>query len=317
MRNNVSAYLITCQTNLHVGNGASDQGIIDNLVQRDPVDGMPAIYASSLKGAFREYMRYHSPNGDLETVFGSENPAGRLDEKKNQKTSSIKQLTAGKSGEAGSEKLKKGEIIFHDAILLSIPVRSNKRPYFHATCPMLLRRILEFCDFLVLDSEEKERWAFFRNLKLICEKLVGMDECPYVNEKKDFMIIESFHSFHTMPSINNAMRACIGGLEEEWVIFPDKQFAMLVDNYNLPVIARNYLKNGESKNLFYEQIIPRQSRFVFFISSYSNEIDKISEANKMFDEAVTKGCVQIGANGSIGYGYCQLKNITKETEVKK
>ena len=48
---NAQAYKITCQTNLHAGTGAADQGIIDNLVQRDHVDRIPCIYASSLKGA--------------------------------------------------------------------------------------------------------------------------------------------------------------------------------------------------------------------------------------------------------------------------
>ena len=86
---------------------------------------------------------------------------------------------------------------------------------------------------------------------------------------------------------------------------------MLVDNYSLPVIARNYLNNGESKNLFYEQIVPRQSRFVFFISSYSGDITKISKANGQFDQAIQRGAVQIGANASIGYGYCKLETIAK------
>lgn len=142
MKNCINAYLITCQTNLHVGSGTGDQGVIDNLVQRDPVDDMPAIYASSLKGAFREFMKFYLPQNDLEMIFGSENPVGRSDSK--------------------SQRLKKGEIIFHDAILFSVPVRSNKRPYFHATCPMLLKRIVEFRDLLILDRKEKKSYFFFR-----------------------------------------------------------------------------------------------------------------------------------------------------------
>lgn len=291
MKNCINAYLITCQTNLHVGSGTGDQGVIDNLVQRDPVDDMPAIYASSLKGAFREFMKFYLPQNDLETIFGSENPVGRSDSK--------------------SQRLKKGEIIFHDAILFSVPVRSNKRPYFHATCPMLLKRIVEFRDLLILDREEKKKLFFFQNLEGILAGLKGRNKYPYVGVDIDSLIIESFNRFTKEESkLSEMMKECVAP-EENWVIFSDEEFRMLVDNYSLPVIARNYLNNGESKNLFYEQIVPRQSRFVFFISSYSGDITKISKANGQFDQAIQRGAVQIGANASIGYGYCKLETIAK------
>ena len=73
----------------------------------------------------------------------------------------------------------------------------------------------------------------------------------------------------------------------------------------LPVIARNKLDNGESKNLWYEEVIPSETRFVFFVS-YDDE--KIFEE---FDKTLQEGLVQIGANGSIGYGFCKIENSTK------
>jgi len=50
----INAYLIQCITNLHVGSGDANYGIIDKLVQRDTVYNYPTIHASSLKGALRE-----------------------------------------------------------------------------------------------------------------------------------------------------------------------------------------------------------------------------------------------------------------------
>ena len=50
-----NAYLIQCITNLHVGSGDANYGIIDKLVQRDTVYNYPTIHASSLKGALREH----------------------------------------------------------------------------------------------------------------------------------------------------------------------------------------------------------------------------------------------------------------------
>ncbi|KGN96606.1 CRISPR-associated protein Cmr4 [Porphyromonas sp. COT-108 OH2963] len=75
------------------------------------------------------------------------------------------------------------------------------------------------------------------------------------------------------------------------------------DLEQLPVIARNKLDNGKSENLWYEEVVPAESRFVFFVS-YDNE--KIFAS---FNEIIQKGVIQIGANGSIGYGFCKITNI--------
>ncbi|MBK8110494.1 MAG: hypothetical protein IPK46_09275 [Saprospiraceae bacterium] len=70
----------------------------------------------------------------------------------------------------------------------------------------------------------------------------------------------------------------------------------------MPVIARNYLENGESKNLWYEQVVPRLSRF------WSMTIHPEQES-QFWDMLFGEGLVQLGANGSVGYGYCSFKII--------
>jgi len=72
---------------------------------------------------------------------------------------------------------------------------------------------------------------------------------------------------------------------------------------HLPVIARNKLEDGKSENLWYEEVVPAESRFVFFVS-YDNE-----EIFKEFDEIIQKELIQIGANGSIGYGFCKITKV--------
>ena len=76
----------------------------------------------------------------------------------------------------------------------------------------------------------------------------------------------------------------------------------------LPVIARNQLDNGESKNLWYEEVVPAESRFVFFVS-YDDE-----EIFVKFDKIIQEGVIQIGANGSIGYGFCKITNLKDSSE---
>ena len=56
-----------------------------------------------------------------------------------------------------------------------------------------------------------------------------------------------------------------------------------------------------SKNLWYEQVLPRKSRLAFFILHDDGEI------NSAFDSAITSVPVQIGANASVGYGICVIK----------
>ncbi len=91
-------------------------------------------------------------------------------------------------------------------------------------------------------------------------------------------------------------------------------FCEQVDDYNLPVIARNHITDGVSDNLWYEQILPRGTRLFFGIIC-QNTI----ENNALLDslsEAITSYPVQFGANASIGYGFSKINLITT-TELKK
>jgi len=65
---------------------------------------------------------------------------------------------------------------------------------------------------------------------------------------------------------------------------------------NLPIIARNVLENGESKNLWYEQILPAETVFYAIIREDGEELKN----------ALNGKLVQIGANATIGYGYCMF-----------
>lgn len=76
----------------------------------------------------------------------------------------------------------------------------------------------------------------------------------------------------------------------------NKDFEELCSDDNLPIIARNCLENGESTNLWYEQVLPAQSVLATII--------QINKADDL--EALNGAIVQIGANATIGYGYCKF-----------
>lgn len=85
-------------------------------------------------------------------------------------------------------------------------------------------------------------------------------------------------------------------------VVSDEEFKERCSNDNLPIIARNVLENGESKNLWYEQVVPAETIFYTIIDDKGDR----TLANKIADD---KAIVQIGANATIGYGYCKFTNL--------
>ncbi|KAA6331327.1 hypothetical protein EZS27_020048 [termite gut metagenome] len=265
------AYIITCKTNMHAGAGSASQGVIDNLIQRDHTENFPCIYASSLKGAFREYFE-----GYIEKQKESKEEKGEFQ----QKVNTIFGGTA-----------QKGSYIFHDALLISIPVRSNKENFFHATCPILIKRFIEMLN--LFNFKNKQLKEFYDTLHI--EK----EDNPWIfgYSDTDNLQIEFFSNFEKKE--NFSIEDLFG---KKFIVVSDNDFKLLIEDYNLPIIARNQLENGESKNLFYEQIIPRESKFFCIVNRLNIESD--FEDNLM--EHVKNMPIQIGANASIGYGYCHI-----------
>ena len=70
-------------------------------------------------------------------------------------------------------------------------------------------------------------------------------------------------------------------------------------------MARNCLENGISKNLWYEEIVPHHTTFVFPVVVQNNETDTL----KSFKSAIDGQIVQFGGNASIGYGLCLLTAV--------
>lgn len=81
----------------------------------------------------------------------------------------------------------------------------------------------------------------------------------------------------------------------------DESFRLI----ELPVMARNCLENGISKNLWYEEIVPHDTIFAFTVIARNDD----GELLRAFKEAVDGQVVQFGGNASIGYGLCSLTAI--------
>lgn len=303
MANTAKFYDIRTLTNLHVGSGDTNYGVIDNLVQRDVNTGLPTIHSSSLKGALREFFRI-SEKSRTSPVANEQNLQestmikavfGYIDD------SSDKTEEPDKKDKTKKKKSHAGEWQFLSADLLSRPLRSDKVPYFNATSPGVVKQLVNKFDNLGLTVP-----AGLLKLLSINKPEPGK---PLVFDRSlDGAHIEEVGwkaRHHELDLTQYAWLTAVLG--DRLVLVSDQDFSAL----ELPVIARNHLENGESKNLWYEELVPYDARFGVFImqsSSHTGAFDKALEEH-----------IQIGANASVGYGLCKLTGhqvAVKKSEAK-
>jgi CRISPR-associated protein Cmr4 len=266
-------YEIKLFSNMHVGSGDSNYGIIDKLVQRDPVTGNPIVHASSLKGALREFFMEQKIDGIdkdefINYVFGS--------------------------GPKEKEKLRNGEYRFFSADLFLLPVRSSHQQYYLATNPKIAENLVDKLEFLGIKNDEISDLP--KKLTTLTKEKVS--EKPVLFEGDANTILEDY-SVTKPAAVSPEIVALNESYENKLALFGEN-FKELTDN--LPVIARNQLNNGKSENLWYEEIVPHQSRFITFVSVPTG----VENFFEIFDKELTSSLVQVGANGSIGYGLCQF-----------
>jgi len=271
-------YTIETLTNLHVGAGDINFGVIDNQVQRDAITNLPNINSSSLKGAFREAFRDKEDreSNTQRYIFGQEN---------------------------NSNDTQAGAYHFFEAQLLTRPVRSNIKPYFSATSPEVIKNFLEAIESFNIDFDVELKKTLIELSKLKPQK----DE-PLIFENIKDVILEdetaNFKKFNITPKLQEF-------LGEDIALFEFSTFKEL----DLPVLARNALENGVSQNLWYEEVVPKKTKFFFFIGKPDN-LDKSDERgnlngyNNSFDELL-ENPVQFGANKSIGYGFSRVTKVLK------
>jgi len=281
-----SLFTITAQTNFHPGSGDANYGIIDKLVQRDSLTSLPVIHASSLKGAILQHFDPQQTMTDdyIDEVFGRQ----------------VEKRWKSKRAVDGGQT---GKFVFMQANLLSIPVRSNARAFFRVSGSGILSELRQH----LIDVQYMEESA------VLAKVLAAVAE-----ESKDKAIVleQNLVGKHHLEDVKDAdckiststeglsdLKELLGG--DGIIIVPDKMLRQLADNHHLPVIARNHLENGQSTNLWYEQVLPRQTRFAFTVL----RPDTLSLATDFDSRLTGQGLIQIGANASVGYGYCSISNF--------
>lgn len=265
-----SVWIIQAETNIHVGNeNTSSVGLIDKEIQRNVLTGIPCINASSLKGAMNEYA----------TSKAQLSPAERVAifgvDKKDKKEEIIE--------------TQKGGCLFFDAYLLLLPIQDDKNLYKLVTSKKTLEQYVELLNLMGVDLS-------YTNL---------IDELKRLDSHFD------------------------GKEGEKNSIVGDEQFKEFCSDDELPIVARNCLIG--KGNLWYEQVLPQKSIFgTILIAPSATEVARkerdgedpetkkakykftpvpVPDIDKTITDTFDKKVVQIGANATIGYGYCLFTKI--------
>lgn len=170
---------------------------------------------------------------------------------------------------------------------------------------------------------QKGGYSFFDAQLLLLP--VQADNCLYrlVTSKEQ---IENFLLLLNRLGINYDYTSFLQKLREIDNHFnPDKDvvehgvFEDFCSDDELPIIARNKLDNGLSANLWYEQVLPQKTLFGMVIISSIEELNEDKPegeepkegagTNDILQDCFNSKIVQIGANATIGYGYCRFIKI--------
>jgi CRISPR-associated protein Cmr4 len=266
-------YLLRALSNLHAGAGDADFGIIDKHVQRDALTGLPTIHASSIKGSMRQLFETNAPQGfSVTSVFGSASTG---------------------DGVATAQQLQQGNYIFYPAKLLALPIRSNHQLFFMATTAPLLRELLDDVANMGVELPHQEA----------LESLINLNPSPTLGHPKYLGADVGDIQLEDMTA------SCAGGaMGNLAAMFGDRIALLHVDDFarlaeELPTVARNSLDNGISVNLWYEEIVPRETRFYCPITALQGDSALEDALNNI------NGLVQIGGNATVGMGLSQWQPI--------
>ncbi|MCB0643324.1 MAG: type III-B CRISPR module RAMP protein Cmr4 [Phaeodactylibacter sp.] len=324
MQTHYKLYFIRTLTDLHAGTGRSDFSAIDHKVQRD-WRGYPTIFKSSLKGALREYLTQQQDdqsalvthalggNRSLSSLIQKRLEAMKEESQIKEKDKKVLDQLIQRFQEEVETQTQRGHYSLHDAELLSIPVRSNAQPYFNCTCPRILLDLKERLDFFDIDETirnpligEIDELLTTATNENVANNLLIFNQ-PH--QMENIYLEEYAHKVEDFDKDPKSFPILDRLLRSPFVVTKNEVFSSLVSDSYLPIIPRNQLDNRQSKQLWYEQVLPTETRFYNFVGVPSASDSFLAK----FDSAIHQKVINIGANLSVGYGRCYFENFSTIT----
>lgn len=273
---------------LHMGAGSAI-GLIDNPIQREVHTDWPSMAGSGIKGAVRHALKYQPgwQNGDLTAVFGPE---------------------------PRTSDLHAGAISFTDAQIVCFPVRSLRRAYVYATCPVALARLKRLTNANWQVPEVKEQEALIVNDELKQGSQLILEALTFNASKQDTV------SKIAQDLANQALPPGFFAdkLKNDLVILSDTDFRYFVKNSTLVephVRINDETRTAESGGLFYTENLPPESLLMTLAMASDARDGKTSmRANQVIEKvsaALNNGRVwQFGGDAATGRGLVMLRFVT-------
>jgi len=269
-------------TNLHMGDGDVNYNIIDNEVEREILTNLPIMNSSGVKGSLREYFKKKNKSNIIQ-LFGG------LEENNDSDKDANKESEDSKTNK--DKKMEPGQLKIFSGYCLALAMRNSKGNYPYSV--VTTHNILEELD--------KRMKIFNINDSDLSFELKDIDENSSYHVESGVEIEGNIikNSFTEDNSIVSFFNKIIPDELEHLAVITKAQ----MDDYDLPVIARNRLENSISNNLWYEEYVPHHSFFYTFVSCEDSEL------LDQFNQVVNNQVIQFGANASIGYGLVKMRCI--------
>jgi len=282
-------------TPLHMGTGQAT-GAVDLPVAREHHTGFPVIPATGIKGRARDGFEAALGKKDKQVVrlFGPD----------------LQEGDKGKDGAAGG-------LVFTEAQLVALPLRSLNLPLAWCTSRLVLERLARNLDTFGCASllDIKGHLNNLAEDKAYVSR--AMDDKVLVIEDMTFTDQEVIAGRQDIRDLAETLATLLpdaagdDGTRERFhrslVILPDREFQRLADR-GLPVQARIKLTEKKTNdNLWYEETVAQDTLFAGFVLNrpggkgdmVADFVDQV-QVKKTPDLTV----VQLGGNETVGQGWC-------------
>lgn len=326
---------LLAESYVHPGAGQSE-GAIDLPVAREKTTDYPFVPGSGVKGAMRDRAFLEAcsaarSKAEQKALEDALNRLGvpsemhkaaeaafnerlrRLDERRRQNSDEVAKAAA----ETATEQIygktdNAGDLLFSDAKLLLLPVRSLTGAYKWLTCPYLIER-----------WQRDHRRCFGQEATNTAAAWTPPDTDPptvLTQGKADELLFLEERVFKVQPtdltSLANLVRPLVGGeqdstakrLASQLAVVRDDDFAFFA-RFGLPVHARNVLdENKVSKNLWYEETIaPDTLLYTLVLERKEGVLGHLDAL--LFTGGSARPYLQLGGNETIGQGWFRVAQV--------
>jgi len=298
--------MLQALTSAHVGSG-DNLSYIDMPIQREKHTNYPKIEASSLKGSVRHAM---------------EGMEGVKEEDKVLRKGEVADLM----GSADNDKITASRVAISDARILFFPVKSAKGIFAWVTCPSVLNKFKQDCEFLKIkqvsgddfDTRIKDAIlpTFTTELKdaIITESSKikishgGKDKIMLEELVLKLVEDESKNFSTTIDNVLSLLPTAGADLKSQVALIPDDDFEHFVSQ-STEVITRIRINSDkgtvdkEKGALFTEEYLPPET--IMYSSIFFKETSDKTQFGTLLDNII-----QIGGNATLAKGMFRIK-LTK------